>query len=104
MVQPPLALSDVIRRLSAARDPACLVDGSGHFLFVNDAWDPGPERGADLVGKSWLDGFSGEEVRRLHAEFLFHVLRAPVPARARPEVHIVERNTATSAVLVAMKM
>lgn len=103
------AFSEVIRRLSAARDPACLLDAGGNYLFVNEAWNrdgsPGAADGAeDLVGTSWLDRFASEEVRRLHAEFLFHALK-PVPgARPRPEVHILERNTSTSAVLVAMKM
>jgi hypothetical protein len=103
-------LSEVIRRLSAVREPACLLDSSGNFLFVNDAWDRAdPEAGPtgpaeELVGTSWLDRFQAEEVRRLHAEFLFHALKPPPGTRPRPEVHIVERNTPTSAVLVAMRM
>jgi hypothetical protein len=106
----PSPLSDVIRRLAAVRDPACLLDASGNFLFVNDAWDRGaPEAGgrrleAQLVGTSWLDRFHGEEVRRLHAEFLFRALKLQAGVRPRPEVHILERNTPTHAVLVAMKM
>jgi len=108
MVQPHAsAFSEVIRRLSSARDPACLLDAVGNYLFVNEAWDRegvvAEERRA-LVGTSWLDRFASEEVRRLHAEFLFHTLRPAPGARPRPEVHILERNTATSAVLVAMKM
>jgi len=105
------AFSDVIRRLSAARDPACLLDAGGNYLFVNEAWDrDGASRvgdgdgGENLVGTSWLDRFACEEVRRLHAEFLFHALKPAPGARPRPEVHILERNTSTSAVLVAMKM
>jgi len=102
------AFSEVIRRLSAARDPACLLDACGNYLFVNEAWNRGGASAAEdrqaLVGTSWLDRFESAEVRRLHAEFLFHALRPALGARPRPEVHIVERNTSTSAVLVAMKM
>lgn len=109
MVQPHSPLAEVIRRLSAAREPACLLDAAGTYLFVNEAWSDGPAAGSEpegreLVGTSWLDGFRGEEVRRLHAEFLFHTLRPPPGARPRPEVHILERNTPTRSVLVAMKM
>lgn len=103
------AFSEVIRRLSAASDPACLLDAGGNYLFVNEAWnrDGAGSNGdgeEDLVGTSWLDRFQSEEVRRLHAEFLFHALKPAPGARPRPEVHILERNTSTSAVLVAMKM
>jgi hypothetical protein len=102
-------LSEIIRRLAGVRDPACLLDSSGNFLFVNDAWERGTppgggERPGEVVGTSWLDRFPSQEVRRLHAEFLFHALKPPAGTRPRPEVHIVERNTPTSAVLVAMKM
>lgn len=102
------AFSEVIRRLSAARDPACLLDAGGNYLFVNEAWNrdgsAAAHDGRGLVGTSWLDRFDCAEVRRLHAEFLFHALKPAPGARPRPEVHIVERNTSTSAVLVAMKM
>lgn len=102
------AFSEVIRRLSAARDPACLLDAGGNYLFVNEAWNRDAPAAAEereaLVGTSWLDRFQSEEVRRLHAEFLFHALKPAPGARPRPEVHILERNTSTSAVLVAMKM
>lgn len=102
------AFSEVIRRLSSARDPACLLDAGGNYLFVNEAWNrdgsAATEDGQALVGTSWLDRFESDEVRRLHAEFLFHALKPPPGARPRPEVHILERNTSTSAVLVAMKM
>jgi len=101
------AFSEVIRRLSSARDPACLLDAGGNYLFVNEAWNregAAAEERPPLVGTSWLDRFQSEEVRRLHAEFLFHTLKPAAGARPRPEVHILERNTSTSAVLVAMKM
>jgi len=113
MSQPqPIPLADVIRRLSALRDPACLLDDAGTYLFANEAWDPGPPAGAGpggepgraLVGRSWLDGFPSDEVRRLHAEFLFSALKPPPGARRRALVHILERNTPASAVLVAMRM
>jgi hypothetical protein len=104
------ALAEVIRHLSAERSPACLLDQGGNFLFVNQAWDEGsPEIGAGpadgpLVGTSWLDRIQGDEVRRLHAEFLFRALK-PVPGvRPRPVTHVVERNTPTSAVLVQIRM
>ncbi len=106
----PSSLSEIIRRLASVRDPACLLDASGQFLFVNEAWGGrAPEAAGDgpgpgVVGTSWLDGFPSDEVRRLHAEFLFHALRPAAGTRPRPEVHIVERNTPTSAVLVAMRM
>lgn len=101
----PSTLSEVIRRLAAVRDPACLLDAGGNFLFVNQAWGPwGEEPTGELVGTNWLDCFRGEEVRRLHAEFLFRALRPAPGSRPRPEVHVVERNTPTSAVLVAVRM
>ena len=103
------AFSEVIRRLSAVRDPACLLDATGNYLFVNEAWSRDGaaeqvEEGRGLVGTSWLDRFDCEEVRRLHAEFLFHALKPAPGTRPRPEVHVLERNTSTSAVLVAMRM
>jgi hypothetical protein len=112
MLLQPIALADVIRRLSALRDPACLLDHAGTYLFANEAWDPGPVPGANgsgpggraLVGRSWLDGFPSDEVRRLHAEFLFSALKPPPGTRRRALVHVLERNTPASAVLVAMKM
>jgi len=101
------AMADVIRHLSAERSPACLIDAGGLFLFVNEAWDQGPEShspATTLVGTSWLDGFQGEEIRRLHAELLFKALRPPPGVRPRPVTHVVEKNTPTSAVLVKIRM
>jgi hypothetical protein len=103
-------IADAIRHLSAERSPACLLDAGGNFLFVNQAWGEGsPEIGAGpaegpLVGTSWLDRIQGEEVRRVHAEFLFRALRPASGARPRPVTHVVERNTPTSAVLVQIRM
>jgi len=99
----PHSLSDVIRRLSAERGPACLLDSGGNFLFVNDAWRPAGDPSA-LVGQSWLEEFAGEEVRRLHAEFLFKALRPPEGKRHRPVTLVVERNSRTQAVLVQVTL
>jgi hypothetical protein len=99
----PHSLSDVIRHLSAERRPACLLDPGGHFLFVNDAWSPDGDPSA-LVGRSWLDELQGEEVRRLHAEFLFRALRPPEGKRRSPVSLVVERNSSTQAVLVQVML
>jgi len=99
----PHSLSDVIRRLSAERGPACLLDAGGNFLFVNDAWG-GEGDPAALVGRSWLEELAGEEVRRLHAELLFKALRPPAGRRPGPVSLVVERNSRTQAVLVQVTL
>jgi hypothetical protein len=100
------ALSVAIRSLAAAHGPACLLDASGTFLFVNEAWDRhaaengGAPRclGSSLIGTAWLDHIHGAEVRASHAQVLERALRGG--PRPRGVTQVGESNTATRAALL----
>jgi hypothetical protein len=102
------ALAVAIRHLAAEKSPACLLDASGTFLFVNDAWDrravdAGAEPrdlGSSLIGTAWLDRVPPGEVRCRHALLLDEALRRPA---ARRRTQMGEANTATRAALVSTR-
>jgi hypothetical protein len=100
------ALSVAIRSLAAAHGPACLLDASGTFLFVNEAWDRHAAEnggapsclGASLIGTAWLDHIRGAAVREAHAQVLERALRGG--PRRRAVTQVAESNTATRAALL----
>lgn len=104
------ALANVIRGLAAEKNPACLVDAQGTFLFVNDAWERyAVENGDDpnyvgsaIIGTAWLDHLRGDDVRKTHAELLQRALRARGP-HPRPVVQVGEANTATTSALLSTR-
>lgn len=104
------ALSVAIRHLAAERSPACLLDASGTFLFVNEAWDrhafenggaPGC-LGSSLIGTAWLDHIKGDDVRRQCAELLERALH-PRAGASRRVVQVGESNTPRRAALVSTR-
>ncbi len=100
------ALATVIRGLAAEKNPGCLLDPCGTFLFVNEAWDRhgaatgNGAAGSTAIGTSWLDHVQGDEVRRIHAALLERVQRVPHP---RALVQVAEANTSTRAALLATR-
>jgi hypothetical protein len=105
------ALATVIRTLAVEKDPACLLDARGVFLFVNDAWERHATSnggtpaclGDALIGTNWLDHIRGEEVREFHAELLARALRRPGP-HPRPILQVGEVNTPTTAALTSTRL
>jgi hypothetical protein len=103
-------LTTVLRQLSAATEPACLLDANGIFLFVNEAWErhalahgaPGCLASA-LVGTRWLDHVQGDEVRALHAALLERALRQRGP-RATAVVQVSESNGPARAALLSTRL
>jgi hypothetical protein len=103
------ALSTVIRALATERNPACLIDTQGAFLFVNEAWDRRAVEGGQgasgmggaLIGTSWLARIPGEDARRRHADLFERALRARGP---RPAIlQVGEWNTPTTAALLSTR-
>ncbi len=101
------ALATAIRALCTERQPACLLDTQGTFLFVNEAWDLQGVRlgrscpGSSLIGTNWLEHVVGDRVKHRHAELLASAL---APHRPRgPLLQVCECNTATTATLVSTR-
>lgn len=75
-----------MHRLAADRDPGCLLDTDGAFLFVNDAWERfaqangGGSRctASALIGTRMLDHVTGDAPRRMLRHLLERALRARV--------------------------
>jgi hypothetical protein len=103
------ALATTIRALAAESCSACLLDASGIFLFVNNAWDHHALAnggapaclGTSLIGTSWLQHIRGEEVRHRHALLLERAVRSRGP---RPVIQVSESNTPTTAALVSTRL
>ncbi len=99
----------MIHGLALEDAPACLLDGQGVFLFVNEAWDRhaeergwGAERtGAALIGARWVDALACPEVRDRQARLIALSTRPGV--RHRPRVLVSEWNTPTTAQLVSTR-
>jgi hypothetical protein len=104
-ITPHHALATAIRSLAAEKEPACLLDTRGTFLFVNEAWDrhasaAGGTLGTAIIGTRWLDHLQGEEVRRAHEQLLARALTPPHP---RSLVQVGEANTGTRAALLSTR-
>jgi len=100
------ALAVAIRHLAAEKSPACLLDASGAFLFVNDAWEGrARESGSgpgSLIGTPWLEHFPAGPVRCRHAALLEQTLHPAAPGPRR-HTQVAEANTPTCAALVSRR-
>lgn len=100
------ALSAAIRHVATSPSPACILDGHGAYLFANDAWQrasSGRGRAGDgepLVGRPFLDGLENDDLRRVWAVALDHVLSGAAQRR----VVTGEDNTAAVARLTSTRL